>query len=42
MKWRRPFIPARPYLVFRPEDPQRIKDAFERYADEVAAEEGMK
>lgn len=28
---RRPFIPARPYLVFRPEDPQRIAEAMERY-----------
>jgi phage virion morphogenesis protein len=42
MKWRRPFIPARPYLVFRPEDPQRMQDAMERYADAVAAEEGLK
>jgi len=42
MKWRRPFIPARPYLVFRPEDPQRIKEAMERYAAAVAAKEGLK
>lgn len=42
MKWRRPFIPARPYLVFRPEDPQRMKDAMELYADTVAKEEGLK
>jgi phage virion morphogenesis protein len=35
MKWRRPIIPARPYLVFHPEDPQRITDALERY---IAAE----
>jgi phage gpG-like protein len=40
--FRRPFIPARPYLVFRPEDPQRMKDAMERYAAAVAAEEGLK
>jgi phage virion morphogenesis protein len=30
---RRPYIPARPYLVFRPEDPQRIAAAMERYLD---------
>jgi phage virion morphogenesis protein len=34
---RRPFIPARPYLVFRPEDPQRMTDAIERY---ITAEGG--
>jgi phage virion morphogenesis protein len=28
---RRPVIPARPYLVFRPEDPQRMADAMGRY-----------
>ncbi len=42
LKWRRPFIPARPYLVFRPEDPQRMKDAMERYISTVASEEGLK
>jgi phage gpG-like protein len=40
--FRRPFIPARPYLVFRPEDPQRMKDAMERYIAAVASEEGLK
>lgn len=39
--FRRPFIPARPYLVFRPEDTQRMKDAMERYVAAVAAEEGL-
>ena len=39
---RRPEIPARPYLVFRPEDPQRMKAAMERYIDAVAQEEGLK
>jgi phage gpG-like protein len=42
MKFRRPFIPARPYLVFRPEDPQRMTDAMERYIATVAKEEGLK
>jgi phage gpG-like protein len=42
MRWRRPFIPARPYLVFRPEDPQRMTDAMQRYIDAVAKEEGLK
>lgn len=28
---RRAHIPARPYLVFRPEDPQKIAGAMERY-----------
>lgn len=28
---RRARIPARPYLVFRPDDPQKITDAIERY-----------
>jgi phage gpG-like protein len=42
MKWRRPFIPSRPLLVFRPEDPQRMKDAMERYIAAVASEAGQK
>jgi phage virion morphogenesis protein len=42
LKWRRPVIPARPYLVFRPEDPQKITDAMQRYVDAVAAEAGLK
>lgn len=29
--FRRPYIPARPYLVVRPEDPQKIAAAMERY-----------
>jgi len=42
MNFRRPFIPARPYLVFRPEDPQRMTDAMERYIDAAASEGGLK
>src|SRR5262249_15460217 len=42
MKFRRPHIPARPYLVFRPEDPQRIADAMQRYIDASAQQEGLK
>ncbi len=30
-KGRRTRIPARPYLVFRPEDPQKIQEAIDRY-----------
>jgi phage virion morphogenesis protein len=36
--FRRPFIPARPYLVFRPEDPQRITEAIERYIASAEAQ----
>jgi phage virion morphogenesis protein len=39
---RRPYIPARPYLVFRPEDPQRIADAMQRYIDASAQQSGLK
>ncbi|HKV94886.1 MAG TPA: phage virion morphogenesis protein [Candidatus Angelobacter sp.] len=39
---RRPFIPARPFVVFRPEDPQRIADAMQRYIDAAAQESGLK
>jgi phage virion morphogenesis protein len=38
----RPFIPARPYLVFRPEDPQRMHDAAETYIDAQAGAAGLK
>ena len=39
---RRPVIPARPYLVFRPEDPQRMADAMDRYIDQAAHQTGLK
>lgn len=39
---RRPHIPARPYTVFRPKDPQKIGDAMQRYLDAGAAAEGLK
>jgi phage virion morphogenesis protein len=42
MKWRRPVIPARPYVVFRPEDPQRIAAAMDRYIDASAQQSGLK
>lgn len=35
-------IPARPYLVFRPEDPERIQAAMERVIDAAADAEGLK
>jgi phage virion morphogenesis protein len=38
---RRPFIPARPYLVFRPEDPARIQEAMETYIAQATKEEGL-
>jgi phage virion morphogenesis protein len=39
---RRPMIPARPFIVFRPEDPQRIADAMQRYIDQAAQQTGLK
>lgn len=41
-KGRRPFIPARPFLVFRPEDPQRMAEAADRYIAAAAQKEGLK
>ncbi|SRR6266481_552483 len=38
---RRARIPARPYLVFRTEDPQKIADAMQRYIDAQIAVEGL-
>jgi phage virion morphogenesis protein len=39
---RRPLIPARPFLVFRPEDPQRMADAGDRYIQAAAQQAGLK
>jgi phage virion morphogenesis protein len=39
---RRARIPARPYLVFRPEDPDKIGTAMDRYIESGAAAEGLK
>jgi phage virion morphogenesis protein len=39
---RRAHIPARPYLVFRPEDPDKMGAAMQRYIDAAAAAEGLK
>jgi len=39
---RRPFIPARPFLVFRPEDPERIQEAMEQVIDQAAQQEGLR
>ena len=39
---RRPFIPARPFLVFRPDDEQKIAAALERYMDAAAQQSGLK
>lgn len=38
---KRAVIPARPYLVLRPEDPQKIQAAQERYIAASAAAEGL-
>jgi phage gpG-like protein len=38
----REFIPARPYLVFRPEDPQRITEALQTFIDQQAQKSGLK
>jgi phage virion morphogenesis protein len=38
---KRPFIPARPYLVFRPEDPDRIRAGAQAYVDAQAKAEGL-
>ena len=38
---RRPRIPARPYLVFRPEDPQKIAGEIERFINSPAAGGGQ-
>jgi phage virion morphogenesis protein len=35
-------IPARPYLVFRPEDPQNIVQALQTYIDQQAHSAGLK
>jgi phage virion morphogenesis protein len=37
---KRPYIPARPYLVFRPEDPSRLPKAMEAYIGSQAKREG--
>jgi len=38
---RRPFIPPRPYLVFRPEDPERMRAGMERYIQQQVGEQGL-
>jgi phage virion morphogenesis protein len=35
-------IPARPYLVFRPEDPARIAKAMDVFIDDAIRKEGLK
>jgi phage virion morphogenesis protein len=35
-------IPARPYVVFRPEDPQRIQEALQNFIDQQAQQAGLK
>jgi phage virion morphogenesis protein len=39
---RRAHIPARPYLVFRPEDPDNIRQAMERVIDQASEQSGLK
>lgn len=39
---RRPMIPARPFVVFRPEDPQRMQEGMEAYIDHEAKQAGLK
>jgi|SRR4051794_26437152 phage virion morphogenesis protein len=38
---RRPMIPARPFVIFRPEDPQRIQAAMEKAIAAAAQKEGL-
>lgn len=38
---RRPFIPARPYVVLRPEDPERIRTALQQYVEKHIAQGGL-
>lgn len=40
--FQRPYIPARPYLVFRPEDPQRMQEAMQTFIDQQARQVGLK
>jgi phage gpG-like protein len=40
-KFRRPFIPARQFIVFRPEDPQRMTDAAETFIQSQAKGKGL-
>ena len=39
--FRRPFIPPRPYLVFRPEDPERMREGMEIYINAQARMAGL-
>jgi phage virion morphogenesis protein len=39
---RRPMIPARPYIVFRPEDPANMAKAMQIFVDSQAAAAGLK